>query len=232
MPQGGRLTFTTETVELDEGYVQTHPGVTPGPYVMLAVSDTGHGMTPETFEKIFEPFFTTKDKSKGTGLGLSTVFGIVQQHRGSIWAYSEPHRGTVFKIYLPLAKEQRAASAPSAQARGTETILIVEDDTVVRDLATRALRQQGYNALAARDSQEALELLAGEGATTLLMVVDLILPEMNGRDLYTLAASQIPRLRVLYMSGYTDNAAGEAAFLQKPFSVAGLAAKVREILDA
>ncbi|WP_306590021.1 ATP-binding protein [Geothrix sp. 21YS21S-4] len=243
MPHGGRLTFSTEMAELDEAYVQTHPGVAPGSYAMLAVSDTGHGMAPETFEKIFEPFFTTKDKSKGTGLGLSTVFGIVQQHRGSIWVYSEPHHGTVFKIYLPLAKDLTLpVAAPPAEperVRGTETILIVEDDTAVRDLATRILRQQGYTALAARDGQEALELLAGEGASSRLMVVDVILPGMNGRDLYALAATRIPGLRVLYMSGYTDNIIGEdelldpkTPFLQKPFSIAGLTAKVRAALDA
>ncbi|HEX4845391.1 MAG TPA: ATP-binding protein [Geothrix sp.] len=242
MPQGGLLILATGLADLDETYTRTHPGVSPGRYAMLSVSDTGMGMDPETCQKIFEPFFTTKEKAKGTGLGLSTVFGIVQQHKGSIWAYSEPGHGSVFKVYLPMAEGAVPAPAhpsPPTNFRGTETILVVEDDDGVRDLAARILEGQGYSVLTARDGREALDLVAEVGPAIQLLLADVILPGMNGRELYRRAAERSPDLKILYMSGYTDSVIGNHGvleggthFLQKPFSIGSLLAKVREALEA
>ncbi|HEX6907543.1 MAG TPA: PAS domain S-box protein [Terriglobales bacterium] len=242
MPSGGKLIIETRNAELDENYQRAHASVKPGRYVMLAVSDTGCGMDAETQLRIFEPFFTTKEKGKGTGLGLSTVYGIVKQSGGYIFAYSEPGRGTTFKIYLPQVEEAVAQSVPERRARlgcgGTESILLVEDEESVRELIAEALKGQGYNVLVAGNGQEALALAAPANCHIDLMVTDVVMPGMSGRELATHLAHSRPRLRVLFLSGYTEDAIVHhgvldpgTAFLQKPFSLDALACKIREVLD-
>ena len=241
MPGGGQLTIETMNVELDNAYAQKHQSVKPGSYVMLAVSDTGCGMDKETQARIFEPFFTTKEQGKGTGLGLATVYGIVKQSDGYIWVYSEPGQGTTFKIYLPCVEGSvdrlTPASAPDAILRGTETILLVEDEEMVRALAQAILERYGYTVLVARNVQDALRF-AQEGPTAIhLLLTDTIMPGMNGPELAERVLSIRRDAKVLYMSGYTDKAltytaAREpgTAFLQKPFTPQTLAHKVREVL--
>jgi PAS domain S-box-containing protein len=243
MPHGGKLTIETANVRLDENYAQFHSSVTPGEYVMLAISDTGIGMDSETQSHIFEPFYTTKG-TKGTGLGLSTVYGIVKQSEGYVWVYSEANKGTTFKIYLPRASaSQDAASEQPAVAalepeRGHETILLVEDEVTLRELARLALEKQGYTVIEAADGAAAMQLsLSHKGAITLLLT-DVIMPGMNGRELANQLAQRRREMKVLYMSGYTENAIGHngtldagITLLQKPFTLSALAAKVREVLD-
>jgi PAS domain S-box-containing protein len=241
MPGGGRLTIETINVSLDEEYAKGHTGVRPGPYVMLAVSDTGSGMDAETAGKIFDPFYTTKEKGKGTGLGLSTVYGIVKQHGGNIWVYSEPGRGTIIKVYLPRvdgpAEEEETAPPPSVRAsREPETVLVVEDDESVRDLVSRMLSGTGYNVLVARSGHEAV-VLAKEAKAIHLLLTDVIMPEMSGRVVAERVAAFHPGVKILYMSGYTDNVVAHhgileegVSFLQKPFTTHTLASKVREAL--
>ena len=243
MPRGGKLTIETANAELDQSYALEHRAVAPGPYVMLAVSDTGVGMDAATQARIFEPFFTTKEKGKGTGLGLATVYGIVKQSGGNIWLYSEPGRGTTFKIYLPRVDQapEQLAAAPAVREtpRGTETVLLVEDDDAVRTLTRKMLAAHGYTVLAAGGGAEALELAAGHTGPIHLLVTDVVLPGMSGRDLAARFRSGRPGVKVLYTSGYTDEAivhhgildAG-IAFLQKPFTSTTLAHKVRETLDS
>jgi NO-binding membrane sensor protein with MHYT domain/nitrogen-specific signal transduction histidine kinase/CheY-like chemotaxis protein len=242
MPNGGRLTIEARDVQLTNQYARAHLGVNSGGYVELAVTDTGHGMTPEVQARIFEPFFTTKPRGVGTGLGLSTVFGIVKQSGGHIYVYSEPGLGTTVKVYLP-----RAASAPAAAADplrelrpkpGTETILVVEDDPSIRILAQRVLAKAGYTVLTAANPGEALARAAERGSVDLLMT-DVMLPEMSGPELARLLAVERPGLPVLYMSGYTDTAVvygghleAGAPFLAKPFGPETVLRKVREVLDA
>jgi PAS domain S-box-containing protein len=242
MPDGGRLTIETTNVSLDEEYAKGHTGVRPGPYIMLAVSDTGSGMDAETVGKIFDPFYTTKEKGKGTGLGLSTVYGIVKQHGGNIWVYSEPGRGTTFKVYLPRVDEpaEEEETAPPAAGRASrepETVLVVEDDESVRDLVCRMLSGAGYEVLVARSGHEAV-LLAKEAKAIHLLLTDVIMPEMSGRVVRDQVAALHPDVKVLYMSGYTDNVVAHhgileegAYFLQKPFTKHALAVKVREALE-
>ena len=242
MPTGGRLTVETLNVELDSTYARDHATVKPGPYVMLAVSDTGIGMSPETVAHIFEPFYTTKDSGKGTGLGLSTVYGIVKQSGGYIWVYSEPGQGTTFKVYLPRVEEKveakpEAAKVPAAKT-GSETILLVEDEEAVRELAAMILQAKGYTILAAQGWQEAERLRGKHRGEIHLLLTDLMMPGMSGRELARRITEQHPRTRVLYMSGYTDNVLAQGgvleegvAFLQKPFTPALLAQRVREVLD-
>ncbi len=242
MPQGGQITIETADVELDAAYVQTHHAVTPGRYVMLAVSDTGHGMDADTQSHIFEPFFTTKEAGKGTGLGLSTVYGIVKQSGGYIWIYSEPGRGTTFKIYLPWATEAgetvKAEKPAKRLARGRETILLVEDEPGLRDLAQTVLASAGYRVLVASHPHEAVGICEKEAGPIHLLLTDVVMPGMSGRVLADHFAFSKPEMKVLYMSGYTDNAVVHHGvlkegmnFLQKPFSPDVLLRKVREVVN-
>lgn len=242
MPLGGKLTIELANVHLDEAYARRHISVKPGPYVLMAVTDTGCGMDKETMSHLFEPFFTTKEKGKGTGLGLSTVYGIVKQSGGNIWAYSEPGRGTTFKVYLPRVEEAIQPSAKltvqKVSKRGTETILLVEDEEEVRKLIGRILRGNGYTVLEAQQGIEAIEICQTYKGQIDLMVTDVVMPQMSGRELANRIISMRPQMRVLYMSGYPDNAIIHhgvlepgMAFLQKPFNVTVLEHRVREVLD-
>ncbi|HEY6158645.1 MAG TPA: response regulator [Gemmatimonadales bacterium] len=243
MPAGGRLTVETANAELDKDYADQHFPAPPGSYVLLAVSDTGTGMDPETKGRIFEPFFTTKEKGKGTGLGLATVYGVVKQSGGYIWVYSEPGQGTAFKIYLPRVREApgpaRPGPAPAAPLRGSETLLLVEDDEMVRHLVSRMLKSRGYTVLAASDGTHALRQLESHRGAIDLLITDVVMPGMSGREVAQRVAALQPQAKVLYLSGYTDDAIVRhgmlepgIAFLQKPFSADVLARKVREVLDA
>jgi len=242
MPEGGRLTIETADVELDESYTEQHVTVVPGRYALLSVTDTGCGMDAETQSRVFEPFFTTKEKDKGTGLGLSTVYGIVKQSGGNIWIYSEPGRGTTCKIYLPRvsAPAIEAARKPVSEApTGSETVLVVEDEDAVRRLAERILRAVGYRVLTAANGGEALLLCERHPGEIALLLTDVVMPQMSGRDLAERLDKVLPGLRVLYMSGYADSAIvhhgvidPDTRFIGKPFSAAALARKVREVLDA
>ena len=243
MPHGGTLTVETSTVVLDAGYADEHVTVKPGRYVMLAVSDTGVGIDSEAQAHIFEPFYTTKGAGRGTGLGLSTVYGIVKQSGGYIWVYSEVNHGTTFKLYLPCVDE--AVSRGSMVTKegdaphGTETILLVEDEDVLRELAKTVLESQGYVVVEAMSAEDAEKLVVERGAKIDLLLTDVVMPAMSGRELAQRISARAPQIRVLYMSGYTDNVIAQGgvleagvSFLQKPFSPRALAAKVREVLDA
>jgi two-component system, cell cycle sensor histidine kinase and response regulator CckA len=239
MPRGGKLTVELQEVMLDAAYRAGHPDVTPGRYILLAVSDTGTGMDEATQARIFEPFFTTKEVGKGTGLGLSTVFGIVRQSGGHIWVYSEPGRGSTFKIYLPVAAQQAADVAPPEEPvvdlRGTETVLLVEDEEQVRKLAHAILSRAGYTVLEAPNGGEALRIGA-PGPRVDLLLTDMVMPRVSGATLAAQLQAQRPGLRVVFMSGYTDTSAGEqglppgAIFIQKPFTPEVLLRKVRQAL--
>jgi len=243
MPAGGKLAIETANVVLDDTYVRTHIGVTPGSYVMLSVSDTGCGMSPEIKELIFEPFFTTKEEGKGTGLGLSTIYGIVRQSGGNIWVYSEPGRGTTFKIYLPRVEEETGALPVQDDTdhlpKGNETVLLVEDDPSLRALAARVLRYQGYKVLEATSGHEAIGIARENVQEKIpLLLTDVVMPCMGGKELVKRMKTLHPEIRVLFISGYTDHAITYHAglkpgtpFLQKPFSPTALAKKVREVLD-
>jgi len=242
MPKGGKLTLETANVELDGAYARAHVAVKPGRYIMLAVSDTGCGMDSETQSHLFEPFFTTKERGKGTGLGLSTVYGIVKQSGGNVWVYSELGRGATFKVYLPQVdeplEEPRPVEARAVAARATETVLVVEDEVSVRSLVRGVLESRGYRVLEASHGADALSISDQHGGPIHLLLTDVVMPEMSGRDLASRVMPRRPEIRVLYMSGYTDDAivhngvldAG-TAFLQKPFTPDALARKVREVLD-
>jgi len=243
MPSGGKLTIETANVVLDEEYAHAHVAVIPGHYVRLSISDTGVGMPRELKEKVFEPFFTTKEKGKGTGLGLSMVYGIVKQIGGNIWVYSEPGHGTTFKIYLPRVEEQldtfHALDETDSFPRGGETVLLVEDDPSVRDLALRLLRQQGYTVLEAANGVEALHVAQEHGGEKIhLLLTDVVMPQMGGKELADQLKIFRPDVKVLYTSGHTDDAIVHHGvlepgthFLQKPFSLKTLSHKVREVLD-
>jgi CheY-like chemotaxis protein len=242
MPNGGKLTIETANVELDETYAQTRVAVVPGSYVRLAVSDNGCGMDAETKLRVFEPFFTTKERGKGTGLGLSTAYGIVKQSGGYVWVYSEPRHGTTFKVYLPKVQAQ-PSTKPEAQPvdpapRGRETVLLVEDEEMVRTLVRQVLTWHGYHVLEARTGEEALKIIERNDQLDLLLT-DVIMPGMSAIELVKIVESKRPDLKVIYMSGYTDHAivrngllAGNVPFLQKPFAPDRLAHKVREVLNS
>ncbi|HAT72093.1 MAG TPA: hybrid sensor histidine kinase/response regulator [Elusimicrobia bacterium] len=242
MPGGGKVTIKTENVELDGKYSRMRMEAIRGPHVMIAVTDTGCGMGSEVMTHLFEPFFTTKEVGKGTGLGLSTVYGIVKQSGGDIYVYSEPGLGTTFKIYLPRTTEKataRAESSPPKALRGSETILLVEDDDAVRRFALRALRGNGYTVLEAGAPEEAARLFDENAGSIGLVLTDTVMPDMNGHELYGLLAKRRPGLKAIFMSGYTDSdhlnpgiEVAQMPFLQKPFSADTLAAKVREVLDS
>jgi CheY-like chemotaxis protein len=243
MAKGGLLRIETANVELDANYARDHVSVKPGPYVMLAVSDTGVGMDTETQAHIFEPFYTTKG-GRGTGLGLSTVYGIVKQSGGYIWVYSEPGAGTTFKVYLPLVGGQvetaTVAKEESADRKATETILLVEDEEAVRELAQTILESQGYCVLVAESAAHAEQLAEKDSAGKIqLLLTDVVMPGGGGRELARRITLRNPRIRVLFMSGYTDNVIAQGgvleagvAFLQKPFTPRALRQKVREALNS
>ncbi|ROQ90119.1 hybrid sensor histidine kinase/response regulator [Desulfosoma caldarium] len=241
MPQGGTLLMETANVVLDDIYASTHPEVTPGHYVRLSVTDTGCGMSKEVLDRIFEPFFTTKERGRGTGLGLSTVYGIVKQSDGSIFVYSEPHRGTTFKIYLPATEaEAGPVTARAGQVYASdngEHILVVEDDESLRTMMASLLSELGYKVTTAANAGEALLLVEEVGLNPDLIVTDVVMPNMSGKQLMDRLQRTRPHLKALYMSGYTDNAIVHygildpgTAFIQKPFTREAIGVKIREVL--
>jgi two-component system, cell cycle sensor histidine kinase and response regulator CckA len=242
MPDGGRLHITTANTFLSAEHGGRQLSASPGQYIMLAVSDTGMGMSREVQRRMFEPFFTTKGQGKGTGLGLATVYGIIKQSGGDVWIYSEPGKGTTFKVYFPRAGEGRALHLvpedPQVSPRGTETILVVEDDPALRALSERVLEANGYTVLLARNGIEALAIASGYAGHIDMVATDVVMPKMNGRPLVEKLTETRKGMRVLFMSGYTDDEVmrrgvidGHTAFLQKPFTPPQFARKVREVLD-
>jgi PAS domain S-box-containing protein len=243
MPKGGKLTIATSNVALDDSFVRLHSEVRPGAYVMLSLADTGCGMDRATQTRIFEPFFTTKEFGKGTGLGLATVYGIVKQSNGYIYVQSDPGEGTTFRIYFPVAETEVPAAAAKAHAlhdgpAGTETILLVEDEKPVREITRKILTMRGYEVLEAAHGVEALQISARAKGPIHLLITDVVMPHMGGRDLAARVSALHPETRVLFMSGYTDDAVfrhgileADGAFLQKPFTMDAITKKVRAVLD-
>jgi CheY-like chemotaxis protein len=242
MPGGGELAIHTDNVRLDERYARTHPGVAPGGYVMLEVSDTGRGMSADTQAHIFEPFFTTKEVGKGAGLGLSAVHGIVKQSGGHMEVQSAEGKGTTFRIYLPAAEQKarpaHATGARPAAPKGKETVLVVEDEEGVLELVREVLESDGYTVLAAKHGAEALRMAGAHQGPIQLLFTDVVMPEMNGMELARQLRRSRPEIKLLFASGYTDYAAfrndaaaAGAAFIQKPISPGSLTSKVREVLD-
>ena len=241
MPEGGQVTIGTRNVELDDAYVRRHVDARPGPHVVLTVSDSGTGMDAATRARIFEPFFTTKDIGKGRGLGLAAAYGIIHQRHGHITVDSEPGQGTTFRIYLPRPEAGatvEAAIEPSGLPRGTETVLLVEDEPSFRALARELLEMLGYTVLESEDVSHALRIAEGHAGTIHLLITDVVMPRMNGRTLAKAVQGFRPDIKVLYMSGYTDNVIIHEGildpgtpFLQKSFTPSKLARKVREVLD-
>jgi CheY-like chemotaxis protein len=240
MPEGGSLLLETRDVELDESYMRMHPTAHFGPHVMLAVSDTGEGMDAETLSRIFEPFFTTKPQGKGTGLGLSTVHAIVEQSGGTIEVYSEKGRGTTFKIYLPRVEagaESAVITDRKAPPAGSETVLLVEDESALRGMIRETLEDAGYRVVEAATPRQALDIAESHPGNIHLMLTDVVMPGMSGRDLAERLKPLRPGAAVVYMSGYTDDAIGQHGlleagthFLQKPFTSQHLLLKCREVL--
>jgi signal transduction histidine kinase/ActR/RegA family two-component response regulator len=241
MPQGGKLTIETQKLKVDEVYARARPPLTPGQYVQLVVTDTGHGMDAATKSRIFEPFFTTKEAGKGTGLGLATVYGVVRQSGGFIWVETSPGNGARFEIYLPRAveKEQGVSSErePTKSAHGSETILVVEDDDEVRSLASEFLRSAGYSVLTAKDGVEALDVSERFGSSIQLLLTDVVMPKMRGTELAQKLKARLPGLRVVYLSGYLDQDTcsreilEKAVVLQKPFSRDALIRQINETFE-
>jgi len=242
MPRGGQLILETQNVVFEKDSSQAHMSVPPGAYVVLAISDNGCGMDQETLSHIFEPFYTTKEQTKGTGLGLSTVYGIVKQSGGSIFVYSEPGKGATFKIYLPRIDQPVSRTMdPQVEVdtlRGSETVLVVEDEEAVRKLVDQTLRKYGYEVLEATNGTEALQICGTHPTPIRLMITDVVMPGMSGRELAARLREHHPEVRVLYMSGYTDDAVvrhglldASMFFLQKPFTPGMLVRKARETLD-
>jgi PAS domain S-box-containing protein len=241
MPAGGRLAIETANVRLDETYARTHSGMQPGEFVMIAVSDTGHGMDAETRRRIFEPFFTTKERGKGTGLGLATVYGMVKQCGGDIWVYGEPGKGTAFKLYFPRvadpADDLAAEETDTPNAVSGETILVVEDEQAVRKLTVGMLRRTGYQVLTAATGADAVDVSKAHPGHIALLLTDVVMPGMSGRQLADTLLASRPAMKVLYLSGYTEDTVMHHGvldpgvdFLPKPFSREALAKKIREIL--
>jgi two-component system, cell cycle sensor histidine kinase and response regulator CckA len=241
MPGGGRLVIETSNVQIDDTYVKTHMGVTPGDFVMVAVSDTGEGMDSVTRLSIFEPFFTTKKRGKGTGLGLATVYGTVKQCGGDIWVYSEPGQGTTFKLYFPRVTESPlnvvARGSEPAKIHGGETLLLVEDEAQVRDLTARMLKTLGYKVLTAGSGDEAIRVAAAHAGKIALLISDVVMPSMSGKQVADAMAGLRPGIKVLYLSGYTEHTVvhhgvldSTVDFLAKPFTREALSQKVHEIL--
>lgn len=241
MPAGGKITIRTANTELDDSYRREHAYIQPGPYVLLSVSDTGSGMDKETLSRIFEPFFTTKEKGKGTGLGLSTVYGIVKQSGGYVFAQSEPGKGTTFRIYLPRVEDAAEIAStvrtPETTTNGTETVLLVEDEESVRQLVKETLESRGYKVLEAEDGEAALKIALNSQEPIQLMITDVVMPGMSGRELAQQLSKTHPSTKVLFLSGYTEDALAHqggheqgGAFLQKPFTLQNLSRKVREVL--
>jgi two-component system cell cycle sensor histidine kinase/response regulator CckA len=240
MPRGGLLRIETANVELDAGHTARHEPMAPGRYVMLAVSDAGSGIEKEILSKIFEPFFTTKEEGKGTGLGLSMVYGIVTQAEGCVWVYSEPGHGTTFKVFLPRIDEAVTAAPPALLpvARGTETILLVEDEDSLRALARETLEEQGYRVIEANGGERAIELARLHSEPIHLLLTDVVMGGMNGRVLAESLAVTRPEMKVLYMSGYTDDLIAHSGVLEagmllieKPFTARLLLGRLRDVLD-
>ena len=244
MPTGGRLTIDTQNVVLDDVFCKTHPWATPGGYALLSVVDTGMGMSPNIVERVFEPFFTTKEQGKGTGLGLSMVYGIVKQHNGLIVCSSEPGKGACFRIYLPSVERtvetsKEVGDAPAALLGGTETILLAEDDEMVRDIAVLTLEKNGYKVIAAKDGEEALRFFEAHRESIQFALLDVVMPRVSGREVFNSIRATGSSLPVLFSSGYSTSAihselAVEEALetIQKPYSQNALLRKIREILDA
>jgi CheY-like chemotaxis protein len=242
MPTGGKLTIETKGVTLDEPYSEAHNGLAVGRYVLIEVTDTGTGMSPEVQARIFEPFFTTKEIGKGTGLGLSTVYGIVQQCRGHIWVYSEVGRGTTFKIYLPCVDGPLVTANPASvlpPAHGTETVLVVEDNVAVRSVLCRVLKDAGYVVLEANDAADAREICGSHGSVIDLLLTDVVMPGLSGPELALELSAQRPEMKVLFMSGYSGTAITRhgmlregLVFLQKPFSPGSVTRAVHAALRA
>jgi signal transduction histidine kinase/ActR/RegA family two-component response regulator len=242
MPKGGKITIETSNTYLDEAYARKHLSIRPGHYVVLTVSDTGVGIEAETQKRIFDPFFTTKEVGKGTGLGLSTAYGIVKQSQGNVWVYSEVGRGTTFKVYLPrvdeVAQEQESDGGLQTLATGSETVLLVEDEHLVRDLTMEMLKECGYGVITASNGEEALRVSREFEGRIDLMITDVVMPRMGGRELAAHLAVLRPETKVIYMSGYTDDAIvrhgildEQVSFIQKPFSADVLLMKARQVLD-
>jgi two-component system, cell cycle sensor histidine kinase and response regulator CckA len=241
MPGRGTLTIETENANIDEYFASLHPGVVPGDYVRLSVSDSGIGMDADTTARVFEPFFTTKEMGKGTGLGLATVYGIVKQHGGNIWVYSEPGRGTTFKLYMPVSdftdQVEITEKTKSESTGGSETILVAEDDEMVRELTCEMLEELGYRVMRAETAEKCLELAQNSAAPMDLLLTDVIMPEMSGKELFKRIAQIRPDIRVLFMSGYTADIIARRGvldagvdFIQKPFSLDILSQKIRKAL--
>ena len=243
MPMGGKLIFETANAELDEAYSLQHQPLQPGSYVMLAVTDTGSGMSEETLARIFEPFYTTKEKGRGTGLGLSTVYGIVKQSKGCIWAYSKAGQGTTFKIYLPRVKEKMEATTRGDQdllrpAGGSETILLAEDDESVRELMRKFLELKGYTVIEVQECAEAIETCKRAENAIHLLITDVVMPRMSGPQLAGSLRKACPEMKVLYTSGYPDDRTFHHSFpgvgthfLAKPFSLETIVCRVRDVLE-